>query len=547
MTKQIIGFFISNDFCVCSDPTRYPKSNKGEDILRWLSTFSDSINIIYDLNWAVAAILRRLNLKEKQLRTLLEVTKLWIEPDFQLSLINDKFFSVRYGRQYDAPYAQFANGANYSQPEYIEGDEAYCRKKADEIQKVGCEVYQALCKFNFIPDSIVAPASQFAKHVLHRFKFPTVDDMPVKVGEVAYESFDAGIFETYKKGTFNEVWDYDISSAYMKSLSTCPDTRLGTFKEVKTLGDTPLGFYRGLVTIYPNANMHPVGYPMGEGDDKVNLTPSGTWSRSVPRSYIDYLIKHKKGEFEVKWGVEWQPKELKFIYAPLMKRIYEMKQESQGICRNVMKTVGLSIWGKQGELRNEKFGEFFNPIPYTFGASNTRITVLEVCEQNNTIPIGIQVDGICSEKPLEYLNFGDGLGQWKLSHKKKPCIAVNADIIAIQGKTNNQPFSVDYDAFKRQIEQDPDTNLYNMTANMPVTLGKSLNANDIEHLGDIRPTTRTIDVALETKRLFKDMPQTGRELISGKHFDSIPLPIEMLELASLPKVDREEEDLTDLT
>jgi hypothetical protein len=101
---------------------------------------------------------------------------------------------------------------------------------------------------------------------------------------------------------------------------------------------------------------------------------------------------------------------------------------------------------------------------------------------------------------------------------------------------------VEYEKFLEQVKQDPDTNLYSMTANMPVTLGKSLNLNDIDCLGDIRATTRTIDVALETKRLFKEHPQTGRELISGKHFDSIPLPVEMIELANLPKVD--DEDLT---
>jgi hypothetical protein len=436
--KPIIGFYIDHNFCVCSDPTRNPKSNDGMDILQWLSTFSDSINILYDCDWNIATLLRRLNLKEKQLHVLLESTKLWVNESAQITLINEKFFSVRWGRQYDAPYAMFANGANYVQPEYIEGDESYCRKKAVEIQKIGQEVYDSLCVFKFLPDNIVSPASQFAKFVLKRFGFPTVDDMPVNVGEVAYDSFDAGIFECYEKGMGAECWDYDVNSAYMNALSHCPDTRLGSFEEVKRLGDTPLGFYRGLVTIYPNTGIHPVGYPVGEGDDKISYTPSGQWKRkSIPRSYIDFITKYKKGEFEVEWGVEWYPKELKFIYAPLMKRIYELKQQSQGLKRQIMKTVGLSIWGKQGELRNGAFGEFFNPIPYTFGSTNNRVTVMEVCMQNNTTPICIQVDGVATKKLLENLNLGDGMGQWKLSHERKPYISVNADIIAIQGKTNN--------------------------------------------------------------------------------------------------------------
>jgi hypothetical protein len=64
----------------------------------------------------------------------------------------------------------------------------------------------------------------------------------------------------------------------------------------------------------------------------------------------------------------------------------------------------------------------------------------------------------------------------------------------------------------------------------------------IDELGDLQDMPRSLDICDDTKRLFKDMPQTGRELISGKHFDSIPLPIEMIELANLPKVD--DEDLT---
>jgi hypothetical protein len=436
--------------------------------------------------------------------------------------------------------------------ELAEGDEAYCYQKACEAKVTGEKVVQALSILKISADSIISPTNQFKKHVMTRMvnMLPLVDDLPnEEIGEFCYGVCKGGWFDNFKKGAFTNIIDLDIRSCYPAILANLPDFRYGTWTHVKEKTTAPMGFYKGNWTI--TAPFSPIMYKAAPDDsyntekqtNNPNVCPTGTWEAYATAQEIDFVEKWKLGHFEVKEGWEWaNPSKFVQPWKKIIERLYELKETHKGLERDVLKRTLNGIFGLTLEIRNGVFGDYFSPTLGALIESGARLRVASLVLANNQIPINIAVDGVALEKMPEIIDIGEGLGQWKVAHKDASCIAINAEVCAISGKDSGLPFAVTETWIRSEIKKNPEEHIYTMTQRSFVSLGKAIQSNMIDELGDLQDMPRSLDICDDTKRLFKDMPQTGRELISGKHFDSIPLPIEMIELANLPKVD--DEDLT---
>jgi hypothetical protein len=559
MPREVCGFYINKQFAIASDGTK-PSSNKPHDICVWLVQHSQNINIIYNMNHSMACLLRRMNLKKEQLATLQSQNKLW-HSNVQITFISDKYCAFRVGADYNAPYASFSDASQYMTTELQdEVSEDYCFKKACEAKECGDKVANAMRILKFEPDALISPINQFSKHLMPRMrkKIPLVDDLPhEEIGEFAYNCCRGGWFENYTKLHAQSVVDLDINSSYPFVLANLPDYRYGTWTHVKEKSNAPIGFYKGTWTI--TSHFSPIMYKVKTKDngydtekqvDNPNVCPVGTWESYATLQEIDFVEKWKLGHFEVQEGWEWdKPSQFIQPWKKIIERLYELKQSHTGLERDVLKRTLNGQFGKCLEVRKDNagnitFGDYFSPVLGSYIETSARLRVAEVCMVNNMIPISIAVDGLTFLEMPEILDVGDGLGQWKITHKDEPCISINAEICSIKNKNSGLPFAITYEWLKDEIEKNPEKHIYTMTQRSFVSLGKAIQSNEIDCLGDIRDMPRSLDLCDDTKRLFKDMPQTGRELISGKHFESIPLPVEMIELANLPKVD--DEDLTGL-
>jgi hypothetical protein len=545
MPKPVIGFHINKDFCASSDASRPCEDN----LIRYLASFPDSINVLYNLDYSAACLIRRMKLTQEQCQHLLTNTKLWIEPlKVQLTYIPEKFLAIRYGEVWDSPYSMYSAGDQYLIAKVEDGGLDYCYQRACEARDAGIQVRDALSLLKVDAENIVSPINQFAKRWYSHWSFPTTDDVPEQVGQYAWECLDAGWFDNVKKGQFT-AWDYDISSAYGHSLSTCPDHRKGKWYSVKELGDVPIGFYKTNVTI--TAPFSPIGYRITKYDPieqdeqqsrKLHYTPVGTWTRYLSRQQIDFINKWNLGTVEIIDGVEWEPQELKMVYAPLMKRLYEIKEANQGAKRNAIKRVMNGVWGLtlQIEKRTGKFGDYVDTVTGALVEINTRLKVASLCFENGIIPINVMLDGLTVDRPLENIDLGKGLGQWKLAYEAKPCIAVNADVCLIESKSSEQLFTLEFEWLKSEIESNPDAQEYTMVRKSPITLGKALQENKLDQLGDIVDTRRSVNVTVESKRMFPEMPTCGRDLLEHQ-YSSLPLSVDMIELSNI----QDEEGLTD--
>ena len=56
-----------------------------------------------------------------------------------------------------------------------------------------------------------------------------------------------------------------------------------------------------------------------------------------------------------------------------------------------------------------------------------------------------------------------------------------------------------------------------MTKLSPVTLRRAVQENKLDKLGALEDITKTVDVAYELKRAYRESPKTGGELLSGQY------------------------------
>jgi len=538
LPKEVIGFYISNSQCLCSKKELNKPLQSGTAVLYWLAnSFKNSLNLFYDLDLAVASILSRCNLSIAQLQTLLGGDKINIG-QCNIAYIVGKYFGVRAGTAYESPYAGFADASQYFvAPLETPDSQDYAFECAVKAQEAGKEVVAGLKILGVTdPQNLVSPVNQFQKKWARHFSYPTIDDLneiDENIGFYFYEALSGGWFEALKRGAIESAWNWDIHSCYSSLLCTLPDFRLGTFHHVTEMTDAPLGVYNCNIDI--NAKLSPISYRTKDR----SYNPNGIQeNKKLVKMTIEDILDYNLGEVEIIDGYEWTPIEWKPIYAPLMKRLYELKEQNEGIRKDVIKRTSNGLWGLMGQvIRNKKggrFGEYANPMIHCLVEQHARSKVFRACMNNGVIPIAVEMDGITTPCDMPNLALGEGMGEWKCTHANVPCLSLNANLVLLAGKSNHAIFGVEYEWMKNEIEKDPENHIYSMTRNSCITAGKVVNNPKLlPQLGEIVPTTRSVDITADTKRLWADSPQTGTELLSGKTCDSLPLSVEMIDLMNL--------------
>ena len=123
------------------------------------------------------------------------------------------------------------------------------------------------------------------------------------------------------------------------------------------------------------------------------------------------------------------------------------------------------------------------------------------------------------------LDFGNDLGQWRLSHGGQ-CIIAGSGIVGMEGKEATEDFSTKLEELKGLLENNPKASKYKMTKLAPITLAKALN-EDWNKLGELEELTKIIHIGDETKRCYPKRPRTGQDILT-KQYDSTPWDIAMV-------------------
>ncbi len=473
---------------------------------------TDTIKCFYNLNQAVAALVYWLQLSETELRKLVDKQEIIVIIDgvqYQLFYIPNKYFSVK-DLNHDV-YSGFSDISQYI-PWHFENNQSdeYLIQKAKEAQAVGTLVYEALVKIGFSPKTITSPIRCFEKEAWPTLDVPTVDDLPDMAAEYSYKCCKGNWVEAYVKGYWKEVYDYDINSAYPCVASLLPDTRFGHWVETKGYQvDALFGYCHGELTV--TADFNPFLFNNGE----FTYTPIGTRQEYLTKGQIDLLEEYSLGKFDIEKGTWWIPDKIVQPLKGIINSLYEYKEQSDGIDKNVVKRILAGIYGKLLEDRGDKFGDHFMPVYGAEIETQTQVAVAEACYKDGIMPLSIAVDGIVTDKPLR-LDFGNRIGQWRQSNHC-PAIVLGSGAVALADKEAEHDFSLSYDWLQEEINKNPQASTYAMRSYKPMTIPRALQEHKLEQLGFLELTHRTVNVEFEIKRMYDEKPKTGHDLLNKQY------------------------------
>jgi hypothetical protein len=117
------------------------------------------------------------------------------------------------------------------------------------------------------------------------------------------------------------------------------------------------------------------------------------------------------------------------------------------------------------------------------------------------------------------------MGTWRMK-EQTPMVILSPGWIISKDKN---PHSVNYESVTQTIISDPNNSHYKFPVKQRVTLHKALEElHDVSKIGQFYEASNSIDlneIRASQDRQFKRFPSTGKQLLSGKIYDSEPIKV----------------------
>jgi hypothetical protein len=487
----------------------------------------NSFYVFYSLNQSTACILKSLNLPKEQLR-LLNKGQIIYYKNVSLSFMAYKYLKIK---EKGTVYT-FSDMSQFYDATYDPNEDLTAKVK--QAFDTATAIYKQALKMNLNPLNLTSPINMFSRSILGHedakgnskplgVDIPTVADLPDEFKDdlswYAYQSCHGGWTEAYKKGHF-DVWDLDLNSAYPYIMSTLMDTRYGTWTRGQYQPEAKYGF--ALCDAEINAKFHPIMVK----SNKLQVTPTGRRTQPLGKGKIDLIYQYPKiGTIhKILDGFWWTPKFNKYPLYTVMAWLGNEKQKTDGLAKTFVKRISTGISGKLIEIyKDGKPGDNLNPVWRAIVEEETQLILAKYIIKNGLEDhvLYIATDGILLDCPPVNLILSNRMGGWKLSHKSK-ALVVSSGLVAVQGKTGQGAFSIDYDYLMNAIKDNPQSSTYAMNKYSVMTLGKALQENKIDELGNTFVQERSLDITYEAKRFFDDVLTCGNDLLTKK-LNSYPL------------------------
>jgi len=545
VTLRIVGYHITpqDEITIANSDGEFIKGK--ERILYWLLTSKPgTIRIFYNVDYAVAQILKALNLTKEQGQILSDTNTLWYPP-YELHYVTNKYFNIQKGQGKGSFFVNYSDASQYFDWTLSENDDA--QEKADKAREMGEQVYDGLSSIGLHPTALTSPIRCYEKEVLSKMNLPNVVDLPTPVAKHAYQCESGMWVEAFMMGSFEDAYDFDIKSAFGFKTSKLINPNLGTWTRTKSYQE---GAYYGFANckIEIDTDFSPI--LVKKGDHSYGVV--GVFERFLPKSKIDYIKRHKIGEVEVLDGVWFSPDKIEYPFERICNELYEKKEASTGMTKEVIKLILAQIWGKTLSIETkgeeESMGDLFNPVFGVSVESDSHIQVADYCVElmKQGFEIGhIAIDGVTaigsvsSSTVPPFLSIGSAMGDWKLS-SHSPAIIAGSGSVAIKDKIGINELSLNYDWLMGNIVNKPNETEYVLTKTTPMTLGKALIGENWSRLGALIQTRRIVN-GHEIKREYDSYPEVGSDFL--KQYRSSPRDISQIGLVDDFKSEITEDDI----
>jgi len=305
----------------------------------------------------------------------------------------------------------------------------YCIKDCIITKDIGVLLIESILKCELdLPKYLVSSASLSKQYFRLKSYIPNISHVPIKILQIAYNTYFGGRFEMLIRGSFKSMYLYDIVSQYPFFIRDLPNLRDGLWKKTKIIPtEQCLGYFHvklkiPIDTLMPSIPIHHNG---------VNKFPVGYFSKWMTWYDIDLhrddIIKVIAGYVFIPTDKNYKP--FKIQIDDLFKKKQELKGKSE-LEYNLTKLCMNALYGCFIETHKNididgnielNAGVLFNSVYASQITAFGRWSVIkDIPKEKHVNIIGIHTDSIISNIKLDdNLDIGIELGQWNLEKEGK--------------------------------------------------------------------------------------------------------------------------------
>lgn len=322
----------------------------------------------------------------------------------------------------------------------------YCLKDSRLTADLGNVLVKEVkaCKL-LLPKFFTSHASLAKQYFRYKARIPALKYIPTNILDIAYQCYYGGRFEVLKRGYFDDLYCYDINSAYPETISKLPSLKYGFWLDVDKINQKEcIGFYKVVLDI-PEGFLSFLPIKL---KTKLVVFPSGVFATWITWYEADLMRKWIKG---VSHGYEYISKEKEYYpFAVGMKHLYAEKSKYKDVNEVFYWLVKLpmnSIYGCFIEKHKKADGEIYSGILFNsvYGAIITARTRWKLFKE--ILPkywknyVAFHTDSIISETKLP-LKLDTDLGNWTLDYEGHG-VLLNTGVYQIGKKVRHRGFHGD--------------------------------------------------------------------------------------------------------
>lgn len=318
-------------------------------------------------------------------------------------MVGDKewtIFSVRDGNEWGRMYAVDWN----SSPEQLESDIYEILdgfgKSGWSIDRISAPIkmFEQLVYDN-IPSSSIVNISSGAIDAIHLFR--------------AWNCFRGGRMEAMKLGSFKNVFDYDLNSAYFSILEKLPSLKPGFFEWVDSkeyIGNAEFGFCKCRVYIDEDILISPIAVTVAIGKKPFrSFFPVGESVCWRTKEEIDFIRRYDLGDVDIIEGSWAIPLRDGYRVFSGISKILRSAIENHS-SREYAKYIASISWGKFASQGSP----LWNPIYASFITSRIRCLVTQIALLDPENVIAITVDGVLMKRDIQSNLISNEIGSLKV-------------------------------------------------------------------------------------------------------------------------------------
>lgn len=420
----------------------------------------------------------------------------------------------------------------------------YCIKDAQLTKNLADYFWNIVYKnMEYYPKLPYSKGRIAEEYFLSKCYIPTINKLleeNKKVLEYGYNAYYGGRFELLQRGYQENVYSYDISSAYPAQMTELIDYNKGKWvKTTKVNLDAYSGFYKCICECN-DAYFSPFVQKV----NALSVYPNGKMVMYLAKSEIDFIREHfDNATIKIVSGYEFYEKELVYPLKSEIEHLYKWKEnEPDENIKYCVKIFMNSFYGKliQRAGDDNATGKVFNPLWAAEITASARIKILKLGLQKPDCVIMFSTDSVHSTEPLSIKN-NPTLGDFKKDFEGSG-VYIMSDVYNLwndkKQKSKIRGFSVALEKDRNDTEvllkdilltsdEWKDKTKYQYATKRVYHLGECILHNKsrkIEDMNMFDDVVKTVDINGDKKRLWDKEFSSGKDALKNTIL-SMPLGV----------------------